>query len=206
MFIIQVRDIVLKTTLCFGLAVSLWLATPLEGSSQTKIISHETSGNLEVTTRLECAPVSKLNSSHTPADLYAGVAKCFKEENYDHATQMFALAGAYGRFDEQRVSDTSAHQAIQVLHMQTFQNINSEMKDKFQDRVREFLSVGAPKLGELCSEIRKLGAPTYFPWYMIQHGMEAFGPEQPNRGLVPDFSATEAWAKSLDTYLHCPVK
>jgi hypothetical protein len=169
------------------ITLSFWLTAPFEASAQTKIVTHETSGNLEITTQLECSPISKLSSSHTPADLYAGVAKCFKAANYDHAAQMFAIAGAYGRFDEQRVANTTAHQAIQVLQLHAFEDLDDEVKGKFQDRAREFLSEGTQKFAELPSDIKKIGAPTYCPRHMVQHGMKAFGPAQPNRGLDSRF-------------------
>ena len=172
----------------------------------TQIVRHETSGNLEVTNDLDCQGLDDLSDQYTPADLYAATAKCFGQEDYDSAAQLFALAGTYGMFDQQRVADKSAHQAIQMMQSQLFQSSSPENKSKLRDNFVEHLSPGTPQLARVCDQIREIGAPDYFPRYMIQHGIRAFGPEQPNRGLIDDFSADKAWETALTTYLHCPTK
>jgi hypothetical protein len=67
------------------------------------------------------------------------------------------------------------------------------------------------KLPMVCTKIKLIGAPDYYPEYMINHGLRAFpgqskaDSKQPaGNGLIIDFSAKDAWEKSLDIYLHCP--
>ena len=180
------------------------IKTTTTTSNGTKIVKHETAGNLEVTTEISCQGFDKLNNKLTPADLYSAISKCFEVDDYDSAAQMFALAGVYSRFDELRVADPTAHQASQVLIMQTFQNLSAEQRKKFQSAIEQDFSPGSDEFSDLCEAVREIGEPDYYPRYMVQHGMRAFGPEQPNKGLLADFDPDNGWESALDTYLHCP--
>jgi hypothetical protein len=65
--------------------------------------------------------------------------------------------------------------------------------------------VGDPtRLAETCAQIRVLGAPTYHPTYMIQHGMGAFLGGTGKNGLVEWFHGAIGWEEALSEYLHCP--
>ena len=65
---------------------------------------------------------------------------------------------------------------------------------------------GSPELlGRLCSEVLKIGMPSYYPAYMILHGMRAIA-GNPNEGaLIKDFVATGTWKKIQAAYLSCPT-
>ena len=57
----------------------------------------------------------------------------------------------------------------------------------------------------LCSMMKTLGAPNYYPKYMILHGMNAFlGIE--GDGLKPNFDADREWEKILRNDLSCKDK
>ena len=170
------------------------------------VVNYETQGNLEITNQVNCEGFEKLTNNFTPADLYRGMTHCFGSKNYENAAQLFILAGVFGRFDVQRVADSTAHQAMSVLQMQVFQNLSNEERDKYKQALGKYLSQGSPQLIAACEKVRQIGAPEYFPRYMIQHGMRAFGAEQANQGLVSNFQPEAAWEKSLDTYLHCPKR
>lgn len=136
--------------------------------------------------------------------IYAGMLTCIEEDKIEKAARMFAVAGLYGQFDERRVTDTSAHQAIPMLLMHLLEPVSEEKKNRFQEIVSAQLARGSSELKSLCQSIRKLGPPDYFPRYMIQHGLKAFLPEDGTDGLQKDFNAETAWHASLDAYLHCP--
>ena len=56
----------------------------------------------------------------------------------------------------------------------------------------------------LCAMMKTLGAPNYYPKYMILHGMNAFlGIE--GDGLKPDFNIDVEWNKVLKTDLDCKI-
>ena len=57
----------------------------------------------------------------------------------------------------------------------------------------------------LCAMMKTLGAPNYYPKYMILHGMNAFlGIE--GDGLKPNFDADREWGKILRNNLSCKYK
>ncbi len=175
-------------------------------SPSPKIVNHETEGNLEVTHQLGCVGFPELSNKYTPADLYFGLAQCFRSENYELGSHLFVLAGVYATFDKLRVADGSAHQAHTVLLMRAMEGVPQEGKDRMMSALKASLTKGSPELNETCQVVRKIGAPDYFPRYMIQHGIKAFTGAQPHQGLVPEFKSASAWEESLTSYLHCESK
>lgn len=173
------------------------------GALQAQVTDHTTPGNLESTHDLGCASPAQLDDTHTPADLYRGLAACVEEQQYERGVLLFALAGTYGRYDILRVADETAHQAVLVLRMNHFDPLRESDRQRFSETLKRKLS-DPEDLGRLCDEIRRIGAPTYFPGYMVQHGMAAFGGDLENEGLVEGFDAEAAWNDSLSSYLHCP--
>lgn len=174
-----------------------------ESTSRPQIRNYEAPGNLESKHELGCVGAGNLSNKFTPADLYKAVSLCAKQGKNKEGALLFALAGAYGRFDTLRVSDKSAHQAVTVLKMQAFGGMAPDQQNAFKESVGKTL--GSPDgLAAACKEIKRIGPPNYVPRYMIQHGMGAFTKTGTDDGLVKDFNAPAAWKQSLDSYLHCP--
>lgn len=186
-----------------SILVALILSCAGSGSWAQEITNYTTEGSLEATHDIGCADSGQISNGHTPADLYMGLSECLEEGNLENGVLLFALAGVYGRYDTFRVSDPSAHQAMSVLRMTAVDPIDESTRAKFDEILKNTL--GSPDgLDRICREVRKIGAPDYFPRYMIQHGMKAITGDSTKDGLVTDFEPESAWEKSLDTYLHCP--
>lgn len=174
------------------------------GVSWAQVTNYETEGNLEVTHDIGCADSGGLKNVYSPADLYQGLARCIGDGNYERGVLLFALAGVYGRYDTLRVADETAHQATTVLRMTYLDSFDEAKKLAFLGKLKEVL--GTPDgLKNICSEVRRIGAPAYFPRYMIQHGMGAVLDDIPKDGLVAGFDPESGWETSLDSYLHCPA-
>jgi hypothetical protein len=179
------------------------------GQSQPEVVATqhgnvtnlETKDNLRSFHAIDCVDVSSLTTDYTPADLYPAVRKCIDRGDLERGARLYAVAGVYGRFDMLRVLDESARQAIPVLQLNNLSQVDPAIKAKFQATVHGLL--GTDQLPAVCSQVRKLGPPTYYPTYMTQHGMSAFTGK--GGGLKPDFNAAEAWESSLAGYLHCPA-
>ena len=167
-----------------------------------QITSFETPGNLVSTNALKCVGAESLENKFTPADLYSAVPICAKQGKYNEGFFLFALAGTYGRFDTLRVSDKSAHQAVSILLMQAFGDMTPDERDGFQKVLNKTIE-NPDSLASTCQLIERIGPPTYYPRYMIQHGMAAFTSNGTDDGLVKNFDASAAWKLSLDSYLHC---
>jgi len=171
--------------------------------SGATITVYETKGNLAVTHDLDCIPLDTTKNIYTPADLYKAFAKCIQEGDYDKANDLFLLAGAYVRFDAMRVADKTAHQARTVLIMNNTSEMTAQQKRDWNAHMDK-LTPGSERLAEICSKIKKIGVPDYYPAYMIQHGIQAFSKEK-IEPLVPNFDPQSAWQSILDKSLHCGV-
>lgn len=197
----------MKTILAITIsALSCWLTAGILAETTTKqsrIQNYEAPGNLESRYELGCIQADELKRKYTPTDLYRAMSKCIAREKYTEGVVLFAVAGVYGRFDAYRVVDKTAHQAVTVARIQAVRNINKEKLVKFQNNLKATLGDPAG-LASVCKKIEGIGAPDYYPRYMIQHGMNAFLKGGGGKELDEAFNAKTAWKKSLDTYLHCP--
>lgn len=153
--------------------------------------------------RLACAAGNELRNTYTPVALYLAVNDCLAEKRYPEATRLFVLASLYGYYDQLRVKDRSAHQAITVLKMAVTPNFSDEFRDYLSEHV-----AGA-RLAELCSTLRAVGRPEYYPGYMINHGLVAIqtalsGTPSDDPALDHSLAPEIRWEMALDGYLHCP--
>ncbi|HEX5760865.1 MAG TPA: hypothetical protein VF121_16875 [Thermoanaerobaculia bacterium] len=177
--------------------------TAVSYAAANQISNYELPGNLESKYDLECVGQASLSNKYTPADLYRAVAKCVDQGKYKEGAFLFALAGVYGRFDALRVADRTAHQAVDVLFMQALGPLGKAKHKAFKKAIKALVS-RPDSLAAACKGIATIGAPDYYPRYMVQHGLDAFSREEPADGLVADFDAESTWKEALDTYLHCP--
>ena len=187
----QYAHAVFAFSFCIGMA----------SSADAQVVDHQSPGNLRPGHKLSCIDLADAESGYTPADLYPAVAACIVDKRMVAAVDLMALAGAYGRFDRQRVADASAHQATTVLQMQAYADLSDGQRQAFM-KVLEHEAADPVAERRRCGQISRLGAPAYRPDYMIQHGMGAFI-GGPGDGLVPGFDPVAAWAQVRTAYLHC---
>lgn len=151
-----------------------------------------------------CVGKEKLTNKLTPVDLYRGISSCIEQEKFEPGVFMYAMAGAYGRFDTLRVADESAHQAAKILPMLAFESGSKDKVAAFKAQVGQILGNDAKRAG-YCSEVERIGPPAYFPSYMVQHGLGAVtGAKNGEAALVPSFNPEIAWKKAVVGYLQCP--
>jgi hypothetical protein len=159
-------------------------------------------GQLAANQPLTCVSIDGVGRDHTPPDLYQGVSACIQLEDYRTAVALFALAGMETRFDAQRVLDKTAGQAGQVLIMGTFNGVPEDRRTKFQAAVRA-VAADPEALSRTCATVRKMGYPTYYPEYMVLHGIRAFTAKPDDPTMEPNFDGAAAWNLLLSTYLNC---
>lgn len=167
------------------------------------VTNYEAQGNLAVTHELDCIPLASAKSEYTPPDLYNAFAKCVRESSYANATGLFLLAGSYVRFDAKRVADVTAHQARTALIMQYISSLSSQQKSEW-NAYSDMFTPDSKELQSACDSIKVIGAPTYYPTYMIQHGIDAFSSDRPEP-LVNDLDQSKAWESILNESLHCTI-
>ena len=114
------------------------------------------------------------------------------------------LAGLEVRFDATRVTDKTAGQAGQVMIMNTFNPLPPEQRQKFADTFNTLIA--EPKtLTQVCAGAQKLGPPTYYPEYMILHGIKAFTGDPRVSALDTGINGQAVWNRIQHTYLNCPT-
>jgi Protein of unknown function (DUF3617) len=182
--------------------------TGIQAPNQVSVTQNASVTNLTMTGQLAaknpvgCVPLSELDNTRTPPDLYLGVSACITKDDFHAAAALFALAGIESRFDAERVLDKSAGQAGQVLIMNTFNGLPNEKREKFGKIVGE-LAADPQALANTCGAIRKIGYPNYYPEYMVLHGIGAFAAKPGDPTLAPTFDAAASWNSLLTTYLNC---
>ena len=187
-----------------SVATPLWADPAQPTPRPVTSINIEAQGNLGRSHDLDCSAASALKRQYTPPDLFHAVSDCLAKKHYEESVKLFAIAGAYANFDSQRVADVSAHQAGQVLILNTFQPLDAATKAEFAKALKVLTETGNPKKALLCQNARDLGPPDYWPSYMIQHGISALqGPVQ--SPLVPGFDPKATWERVLTSYLMCPA-
>ncbi|WKE67216.1 hypothetical protein PVT67_08260 [Gallaecimonas kandeliae] len=167
--------------------------------SGANVTNYTAEHDLESTKPAACTNISGLSSQQNPADIFSGVKKCLAEGKYDKAAKLYFAAISYGSFDTKRVSDQTAHQAISVLRMNVLGSQPQDALNKLQSKLKSLSSDNT----SLCGSLTKLGAPTYYPSYMIQHGMGAFSGQVAKNDLVENFDGKKAWQETLATIAHC---
>jgi hypothetical protein len=161
-------------------------------------------GQLASTQNVGCVPLAQVKNTFTPPDLYKGVSECLAKNNYDLAIRLFSLAGLYGGFDAERITDKTAGQARSVLVSNTLMDVPQDKKAKLGEAQAQ-ISNNPELLGKLCGDVQRIGMPNYYPAYMILHGMRAFTGNPHEGALVKDFDAPGAWKKIQAAYLGCPA-
>ena len=154
--------------------------------------------------QVECLDKTRLTNKMSPMELWASIASCVSSERYDDGVFIYALAGAYGAFDHQRVADASAHQVSQLLPMLAFASMPDKKVTAFEARKSQLLE-DESRRAVYCKDIARLGPPDYYPTYMVQHGLGVVNGADASRALVVPFDAKAAWAKAVAQYLECPT-
>ena len=149
-----------------------------------------------------CLKPAQVTNLVTPVELWHDIAACVEKEDYDAAVFLYAAAGAFARFDTLRVADKTAHQAAKALPIVAFAAMQPMRADALKARLSQVLGNDAVR-PKYCADVERLGAPGYFPVYMVDSGLDATAsPNQPQ--LVPGFDAKPAWPQAVKEYLLCP--
>jgi hypothetical protein len=187
----------------------LFLGIRLISYAHAQPQNYQTSEQLKSKQVFPCIKIDGVTNKYSPPLLYVFMNSCIKEGKYADAVGLFSLAGTYSFYDTKRVADVTAHQAHTTILQEFFAALNKNQLDRLFKELNKTLR-DKNKLPVVCTKIKSIGAPDYYPEYMINHGLRAVTEqnkaesEQPANGLIADFDAKAAWEKSLDGYLHCP--
>ncbi len=167
--------------------------------SNDDVKNYKAEGNLKPFEPIDCASADELANTMNPVDVFIGLNKCLRSENYSNAAELYFSGMTYGYFDTLRVSDKTAHQAISVLRFNLLGSLDQKALEDFQTALKKISEDNT----KLCQNLEDLGPPMYQPEYMIQHGMGTFSGSNNSNGLIEGFNSEVSWKDSLATIANC---
>ncbi len=174
----------------------LSLSVVAGSAHSNQVTNYEQAGNLAATNPLACVSATSVGPKSSAADIAAGARKCADQSNYNQAAELIMVASAYAHFDTQRVVDNTSHGALTALFGKEFGSLPETEKHAVFSSI-ESLDKNPTRKGELCSFLISAQPPSYFPGYMIAHGMGVTG-----EPLMQNFDADDAWARSM-SFIKC---
>lgn len=188
----------MKAKIISSIVVSM-LLTVCNTSAQANVTNYEAKGNLESPSPAGCIKVNELTNQQNPVDIFTGLNTCLINHDYKNAAELYFAGMSYGLFDAKRVSDNTAHQAIIVLRMNVFSSQSQDVMEKLQTELTKITSENT----EICRSLINLGAPVYYPNYMVQHGIRAFTDQGKTDGLIEHFDSGSSWKEVLSASVKC---
>jgi hypothetical protein len=155
------------------------------------------------TPRPACRTLSEITNTVTPPDLYDDMVQCAKQSQYEKGADLFALAGTYTFYDALRVEDTSAHRAHGLLLQESLNSLDISRKNALKGEIKKTLG-SAEKLASACAEVSRVGAPGYYPAYMVRFGKNGAAEAKSGTGLIENVDPKANWEAALTKFLHCP--
>ncbi len=121
--------------------------------------------------------------------------------DYENGALFLAAGMMCGAYDTFRVKDKTAHQAVMVAWMGISNGLDlAPLKNT------SLLKNKPESMRGICDEARQLGPPSYYPSYMIDHGLEAVEQAleqqagrtpEPVGALVEPFDSAQGWEQAL---------
>ncbi len=169
-------------------------------ANNSQITNYESKGNLAATNPLACVSSTSVGPESTAADIAAGAKDCAKSSKYNEAAELIMVASAYAYFDTQRVADKNAHGALNALFAKEFGSLPEAERSELFSSI-DALDSNDLRKSEICAYLSSAAPPTYYPDYMIAHGMGAFSGST-KEPLITNFNPSDAWSKSM-AFLKC---
>lgn len=141
-----------------------------------------------------CMERAEITNAQTPVDLFKSSALCVEEKKYTQAVDLYLVATAYGYFDSARVIDKSTRDTLESLKTENFGSLDAIKRNQFAEALRARLD----DMKSSCRFLEKLGAPSYYPKYMVQNGVTR------GDGLILNYDAKALWQETRSDYLRCP--
>ncbi|MEM1196929.1 MAG: hypothetical protein AAGH57_12555 [Pseudomonadota bacterium] len=169
---------------------------------QAQVRNFEAEGNLAPNAPLQCTSLDRISAASNPVDLYAAARDCLLQDRYKEARAIILLGDVRGRFDTKRVKDKTAHQAVLVAKQSALASLDDERLSALRESFR--LSQDPSKRLDFCGAVGALAPPSYYPQYMISHGMGAFAGQSGSGPLVAEFDGPATYKDVVEDYLDCP--
>lgn len=159
-------------------------------------------GSLQPNFDLDCVSISDLSSAFNPPALIFAAKKCFLKGEYLKAWELFTTGNGFAYYDLKRLSDISTQGALSVLTMNTFNDLSDEKRTELSKTFKE-IQADPGKVNAYCSELKRIGPPTYEPKWAILHGIGAY--KEPRNGdYLTNVDTAALWTEVVKN--RCTVK
>ena len=152
-------------------------------------------GSLKPNFDLGCIPISEVTSQFNPPALIYAAKKCIQQEQYAQAWALLNTGNGFAYYDLKRLADRSTQGARTVLTMNAFADLSNEQREKASAISKE-IQMDAEQVKAYCTELTRIGPPTYEPRWAILHGIGAF--QEPRNGpYLTNVDAKALWEEVL---------
>lgn len=136
-------------------------------------------GSLKPNFDLDCIQITEVTSQFNPPALIHAAKKCIQQGQYDKAWALTNTANGFAYYDIKRLADRSTRGALTVLHRNVYSSIPKAQREGASKRYRE-IQADPMQIKAYCSEIKRIGPPTYEPLWAIRHGIGVY--QEPKNG------------------------
>jgi hypothetical protein len=152
-------------------------------------------GSLQPNFDLGCVAISEVNSQFNPPALIYAARKCILQEQYAQAWALLTTGNGFAYYDLKRLADRSTQGAKTVLTMNAFADLTDVQREKVT-KIFKDLQTDPEIVKAYCTELTRIGPPTYEPQWAILHGIGAF--QEPRIGpYLTNVDTKSLWDEAL---------
>jgi len=152
-------------------------------------------GSLQPNFDLGCIAIGEVTSQLNPPALIYAAKKCIQQERYAQAWALFTTGNGFAYYDLKRLADRSTQGANMVLTMNAFAELTDMQREKISKTFKE-IQMDPEQVKKYCTELTRVGPPTYEPQWAILHGIGAF--QEPRNGpYLMNIDAKALWEEVL---------
>jgi hypothetical protein len=152
-------------------------------------------GSLLPNVDLGCISITEVKSKFNPPALIYAAKKCIKQDQYSKAWALLTTANGFAHYDLKRLADRSTQGARSALMMNAFADLSDAQRNDVQKTSKK-IQTDPEQVRAYCSELTKIGPPTYEPEWAILHGIGVYQ-ESRNGHYLTNVHAKVLWEEVL---------
>ena len=159
------------------------------------IREYKFAGSLQPNADLGCISIREVTSEFNPPALIYAAKKCIQQEQYAKAWALLTTGYGFAYYDLKRLADRSTQGARSVLTMNAFADLTDMQREK-ASKIGKELQTDPEQVKAYCSELARIGPPTYEPQWAILHGIGAY--HEPHNGpYLTNVDSKALWEEVL---------
>lgn len=152
-------------------------------------------GSLQPNFDLGCISINEVTNKFNPPTLIYAAKKCIQQEQYAKAWALLTTGTGFAYYDLKRLADRSTQGARTVLMMNAFSDLSNAQREK-ASKIGKETQMDPEQVQAYCTELTRIGPPTYEPQWAILHGIGAY--QEPRNGhYLTNVDAKALWEEVL---------